>query len=83
MLHRRDRDRDAFSAGAVTVPDGGTVVCTITNNDQQGTLQIVKKVANDNGGTRPSATSASTPPPAPSSSTPARRLDQRPTPPPR
>ena len=42
----------AFTAGAVTVPNGGTVVCTITNNDQPGTLQIVKKVTNDNGGTK-------------------------------
>ena len=40
----------SITAGAVTVPNGGTVVCTITNNDQAGTLQIVKKVVNDNGG---------------------------------
>ena len=42
----------AFNAGSVTVPNGGAVVCTITNNDQAGTLQIVKKVTNDNGGTK-------------------------------
>ncbi len=40
----------------MTVPNGGTVVCTITNDDDQGSLQIVKKVVNDNGG---SATAAS------------------------
>ena len=41
----------SISAGAVVVPNGGTVVCTITNDDQAGTLQIVKRVVNDNGGT--------------------------------
>ena len=41
----------SISAGAVVVPNGGTVVCTITNDDQAGSLQIVKRVVNDNGGT--------------------------------
>ena len=41
----------AYNAGSVTVPNGGTVVCTITNNDDAGTLQLVKRVTNDNGGT--------------------------------
>src|SRR5439155_163998 len=40
-----------ISAGAVTVPNGVDVVCTITNNDDQGSLQIIKRVVNDNGGT--------------------------------
>ena len=40
-----------FNAGSVTVANGATVVCTITNDDQQGSLQIVKRVVNDNGGT--------------------------------
>ena len=40
----------AYNAGSVTVPNGGTVVCSITNNDDQGSLQLVKRVQNDNGG---------------------------------
>lgn len=40
-----------FSAGSVAVANGQTVVCTITNDDQQGSLQLVKRVVNDNGGT--------------------------------
>ena len=39
-----------FNAGSVTVANGATVVCTIINNDDAGSLQIVKKVTNDNGG---------------------------------
>jgi hypothetical protein len=42
---------NTISAGAVTVPLGTAVVCTITNDDIGGTLQIVKRVVNDNGGT--------------------------------
>ena len=41
----------AFDAGAVTVPNGGDVVCTITNDDQPGSLQLVKRIINDDGGT--------------------------------
>jgi hypothetical protein len=39
-----------FSAGSVTVPNGVAVVCTITNNDDAGSLQLVKRVVNNNGG---------------------------------
>ncbi|WP_370618096.1 hypothetical protein [Mumia sp. Pv 4-285] len=43
---------DAELEGAtVTVPNGGAVTCTITNNDQPGELTLVKTVTNDNGGT--------------------------------
>ncbi len=35
----------------LTVPDGSDIVCTITNNVQQGTLILQKTVINDNGGT--------------------------------
>lgn len=41
---------NTIGAGAVTVPNGTTVVCTITNNDAQGSLTLVKRVVNDNGG---------------------------------
>ena len=41
----------SITAGAVVVPNGGTVVCTITNNDQAASLTVVKKVVNDDGGT--------------------------------
>ena len=34
----------------VLVPAGGTASCTITNNDQPGTLTVNKVVVNDNGG---------------------------------
>ncbi|MBW9211784.1 hypothetical protein KV100_19210, partial [Mumia sp. zg.B21] len=34
----------------VTVPNGGDVTCTITNDDQPGTLTLVKEVVNDDGG---------------------------------
>jgi hypothetical protein len=42
---------NTISAGAVVVKGGDNVVCTITNNDNPGSLQIVKRVVNDNGGT--------------------------------
>ena len=42
---------DTFSAGSVVVGNGETVVCTISNDDDQSTLQIVKDIVNDNGGT--------------------------------
>ena len=32
------------------MPNGGTVVCTITNDDQQAYLTVVKEVTNNNGG---------------------------------
>jgi hypothetical protein len=35
----------------VVVPAGGTATCTITNDDQPGTLIVNKVVVNDNGGT--------------------------------
>ena len=41
----------SITAGAVVVPNGGTVVCTITNNDQPASLTVVKKIVNDDGGT--------------------------------
>ncbi|MBW9208018.1 hypothetical protein KV097_18925, partial [Mumia sp. zg.B17] len=34
----------------VTVPNGGDVTCTITNDDQPATLTLVKEVVNDDGG---------------------------------
>ena len=37
--------------GTVTIPNDGDVTCTITNDDQPGTLTLVKTVTNDNGGT--------------------------------
>ena len=39
------------SGNQVTVPLGGTVSCTINNNDQPATLTLVKVVVNQNGGT--------------------------------
>ncbi|MGV1027457.1 MAG: VWA domain-containing protein, partial [Dermatophilaceae bacterium] len=39
------------TGATVTVPTGGNVSCTINNNDQPGTLTLVKQVVNDNGGT--------------------------------
>jgi hypothetical protein len=41
-----------YNAGSVTVPNGATVVCTITNDDDAGSLKIVKRVVNDNGGNK-------------------------------
>lgn len=35
----------------VTVANGGTATCTITNDDQPATLILVKNLPNDNGGT--------------------------------
>src|SRR5439155_608872 len=37
--------------GSVTLNNGQTATCTITNNDQPTSLTIVKNVINDNGGT--------------------------------
>ena len=40
----------------LTLAPGGSAVCTITNNDKPARLTLVKKVINDNGGTkRPTA----------------------------
>jgi hypothetical protein len=36
----------------VSVANGGTVTCTITNDDQPGTLVVQKDLVNDNGGTK-------------------------------
>ncbi|HET7857030.1 MAG TPA: hypothetical protein VFL41_11295, partial [Gaiellaceae bacterium] len=36
----------------VVVPAGGSATCTITNDDQPGTLIVKKVVVNDNGGTK-------------------------------
>ena len=44
-------DNTSIDNGAVTVPNGGTVVCTITNDDSTGSLQLRKRVINDHGGT--------------------------------
>jgi hypothetical protein len=43
-------DDNTFNNGAVTVPSGTAVVCTITNDDATGTLRLVKRVVNDHGG---------------------------------
>ena len=37
--------------GDVTVALGESKTCTLTNNDQQATITVVKVVTNDNGGT--------------------------------
>ncbi|NJD09033.1 MAG: hypothetical protein FIB01_00855 [Gemmatimonadetes bacterium] len=42
----------AYNAGSVTVPNGGAVVCTITNNDIAPSLTLIKVVVNSYGGTR-------------------------------
>ena len=39
------------NCSSVSVSAGGTTTCTITNNDDAGSLQLVKRVVNDNGGT--------------------------------
>ncbi len=41
----------AVLGGTVTLNEGETVTCTITNNDIAPTLTLVKQVVNDNGGT--------------------------------
>ena len=42
---------DCDSNGDTTVALGESKTCTLTNNDQQATITVVKKVINDNGGT--------------------------------
>ena len=34
----------------LVIPNGGTATCTLTNNDQQAYITVVKVVTNDNGG---------------------------------
>ncbi|MDP3646196.1 MAG: hypothetical protein Q8R25_03850, partial [bacterium] len=46
---------DCAANGTVTLEAGENKTCTITNNDQQGTLHVVKVVTNDNGGTATTA----------------------------
>ena len=41
-----------YNCSNVSVANGGTQTCTITNNDQPGTLIVKKLVINDNGGTK-------------------------------
>jgi Prealbumin-like fold domain len=43
---------DCNSGGSVTVASGESKTCTITNDDQAGTLTVIKHVINDNGGTK-------------------------------
>jgi hypothetical protein len=40
------------TAGQISLANGQTTTCTIDNDDQPGTLVIVKHVINDNGGTK-------------------------------
>jgi len=42
---------DCDGAGNVTLADGQTKTCTITNDDVAGQMKVVKHVVNDNGGT--------------------------------
>jgi len=46
-----DASATEYNAGAVTVPNGVAVVCTITNDDIAPTLTLIKNVINDNRGT--------------------------------
>jgi hypothetical protein len=41
----------AVEGASVVVGNGDSVVCTITNDDQETTLSLLKVVTNDNGGT--------------------------------
>ena len=43
---------NTISAGSVTLVNGADVTCTITNNDAPAQLTLVKRVVNDNGGTK-------------------------------
>jgi predicted porin len=38
--------------GSVTLANGQSATCTITNNDQAASLTVVKRIVNDNGGTK-------------------------------
>ncbi|WP_435299410.1 hypothetical protein [Timonella sp. A28] len=44
-------DGGTLEQGVVTIGNAESVVCTITNDDEQGELTLVKNVINDNGGT--------------------------------
>ena len=44
-------DGGSLSGNRITLAAGDNVTCTITNDDQPGTLTVVKHVVNDNGGT--------------------------------
>ena len=41
-----------------TIASGETKTCTVTNDDQAGTLTVIKHVINDNGGTAPRVSSS-------------------------
>ena len=41
----------AVSGNSLTLVDGDTAVCTVTNDDQPAVLTLAKQVINDNGGT--------------------------------
>jgi hypothetical protein len=43
---------DCNASGSVTVTAGGSVTCTITNDDQPAKLTVTKHVINDNGGVK-------------------------------
>ncbi len=47
---------DCDSEGSVTLGNGESKTCTITNDDQQGTLTVIKQFVNDNGGSVTTAT---------------------------
>ena len=57
------QDSSSIRQGTVTLSNGDNAVCTIINNDEPGTLQIVKKVVNDDGGTNLVNASDGSPPP--------------------
>ena len=42
----------AADGGSVVVPLGQNITCTIQNDDQPGSLTIIKHIVNDNGGTK-------------------------------
>ena len=41
------------TSGQITLANGQSTVCTVTNNDQAPSLTLQKSVTNDNGGTAP------------------------------
>jgi hypothetical protein len=43
---------DCDASGNVTVANGGSASCTVTNDDAAATLTVTKVVINDNGGTK-------------------------------
>ncbi|MEK7215933.1 MAG: hypothetical protein AAB289_10100, partial [Chloroflexota bacterium] len=46
---------DCAANGAITLAPGDNKTCTITNDDQPGTLTVIKNVINDNGGAKNAA----------------------------